>query len=71
MTVGGHGAELGIKYEEGYTIQVHSIVQILELNTPAALELVLMCHLGPRTRKIEIYHPKLIKLCHLGTYPLT
>jgi len=25
-----------------------------ELNTPAALELVLMCHLGPRTRKIEI-----------------
>ena len=25
-----------------------------ELNTPAALKLIMMCHLGPRTRKIEI-----------------
>ena len=25
-----------------------------ELNTPAALELVMRCHLGPRTRKNEI-----------------
>ncbi|KAG2627257.1 hypothetical protein PVAP13_3KG123080 [Panicum virgatum] len=32
------------------------IVSIIfnELNTPTALELVLRCHLGPRTRKIEI-----------------
>jgi hypothetical protein len=37
-----------------------------ELNTPAALELVLMCHLGPRTRKVEIWHPELVNLCHLG-----
>ena len=39
-----------------------------ELNTPTALELVPMCHLGPRTCKIEIWHPKLVKLCHLGPY---
>ena len=37
-----------------------------ELNTPAVLELVPRCHLGPQTRKIEIWHPKLVKLCHLG-----
>ena len=41
-------------------------VLLEELNTLAALELVLMCHLGPRTRKIEIWHPELDKLCHLG-----
>ena len=49
--------------------QVHlklSMKLILELNTPAALKLVPMCHLGPRTRKIEIWHPELVKLCHLG-----
>src|SRR6185437_16984136 len=38
------------------------------LNTPAALELVSRCHLGPRTRKIEIWLPELVKLCHLGPY---
>jgi len=37
-----------------------------ELNTLAALELVLRCHLGPRNCKIKIWHPALVKLCHLG-----
>ena len=42
---------VGIYIEE---IQRTSFTFTIELNTPAALELVLMCHLGPRTRKIEI-----------------
>jgi hypothetical protein len=42
---------------------------INELNTPAALELVTVCHLGPQTCKLEIQHLKLVKLCHLGPYP--
>jgi hypothetical protein len=42
---------------------------IKELNTPAALELVIVYHLGSRTCKVEIQHLKLIKLCHLGPYP--
>jgi hypothetical protein len=40
-----------------------------ELNTPAALELVSMYHLGPRTCKVKTQHPKLVMLCHLGPYP--
>ena len=36
-----------------------------ELNTPAVFELVFRCHLGPRTCKIEIWHPEFVKLCHL------
>ena len=28
-----------------------------------------MYHLDPRTRKIEIWHPELVKLCLLGPYP--
>ena len=58
-----------------YTIQQmvdwQGLAYKIELNTPAALELVLMCHLGPRTRKIEIYHSKLVKLYYLGPYHLT
>ena len=44
---------------------------VFELNTLAALELVLRYHLGPRTCKIEICDPELVKLCHLGPYLLT
>jgi len=52
-------------------ISVRRFTFSIELNTSAALEHVLRCHLGPRTRKIEIWHPELVKLCHLGPYPLT
>jgi hypothetical protein len=48
---------------------IHSRSFTKELNTPAALELVLRYHLGPRTCKIEMQHPKLVILCHLGPYP--
>ena len=50
-------------------MQVDAVLKSEELNTPAALELVPKCHLGPRTRKIEIWLPELVKLCHLGPYP--
>jgi hypothetical protein len=42
---------------------------VLELNTPAALELVSRCQLGPRSCKLEIQHPKLVKLRHLSPNP--
>jgi len=53
--------------ENGHVHQSIEVrVYLRELNTPAALELILRCDLGPRTRKIKIWHPELVKLCHLG-----
>ena len=53
------------KFKSAASYDYFKNINFKELNTPAVLELVPRCHLGPRTRKIEIWHPELVKLCHL------
>jgi len=35
-----------------------------------ALKHLAVCHLGPKTLKIETYLPELVKFCTEGPYPL-